>query len=58
MVGNEAKQKKELLQIYHDSALGGHSGMESILQRLNMVLFWKRMKKEVFEYVRECVKKS
>lgn len=39
MVGKKEKVIQELLQIYHDIALGGHSGMEAALKRLKMVFF-------------------
>ncbi|CAO2826301.1 unnamed protein product [Amaranthus hypochondriacus] len=43
-----------LLQEYHDSPLGGHSGEFKTYQRLASEWFWFGMRKQVRKYVREC----
>lgn len=43
-----------LLQLYHDSVMGGHSGYRTY-KRINGELYWKGMKKMVQEYVAQCM---
>lgn len=46
--------KKELLQYFHSSTLGGHFGVNATMRRLVEVIYWKGMKKHVREFVKEC----
>jgi len=55
MVGNDPTLKQQLLQLFHDSAVGGHSGMEVTKKKLVSVLYWKGLNKDVRNYVRACV---
>ncbi|KAL4567338.1 hypothetical protein LXL04_022921 [Taraxacum kok-saghyz] len=45
---------KVLLQEYHDSVIGGHSGDLKKYQRLAREWFWIGMRKDVRIYVQEC----
>ncbi|KAL0342684.1 UNVERIFIED_CONTAM: Transposon Ty3-G Gag-Pol polyprotein [Sesamum calycinum] len=38
----------------HDSALGGHSGINGTLHRLKMLFYWPTVKEEVQTWIREC----
>ena len=55
MVGNDPTLKQQLLQVFHDSAVGGHSGREVTKKKLGSVLYWKGLNKDVRNYVRACV---
>ena len=44
----------QLLQVYHDSPLGGHSGELKTYQRLASCWFWSGMRKMVATYIRNC----
>ncbi|KAJ9542106.1 hypothetical protein OSB04_028612 [Centaurea solstitialis] len=44
----------KLLQEYHDSASGGHSGEFKTYQRLASEWFWVGMRRAVHEYVQKC----
>ena len=54
MVGVDSKLRKELIQHFHASAEGGHSGMDGTIKRLSAVVFWKGLRKAVRQFVREC----
>lgn len=44
-----------LLQMYHDSVMGGHSRYIRTYKRMNGELYWRGMKKNVQEYVAQCI---
>ncbi|XP_022724986.1 uncharacterized protein LOC111281502 [Durio zibethinus] len=41
MLGVNAELRRNLLQYFQGSAVGGHSGMESTIRRLASVVYWK-----------------
>lgn len=53
-VGNSTKLKNQLLESFHASALGGHSGERASYQRLKLLLYWPGMRLEVNNYVKRC----
>jgi len=55
VVGNIPALRQQLLQLFHDLAMGGHSGMKVNKKRLASILYWKGMSKDVRNYVRACV---
>lgn len=54
VVGKDDKIRREILQHYHDSALGGHSGINATYRRISGVFYWKILWKYVRELVRTC----
>lgn len=44
-----------LLQMYHDSVMGGHSGYIRTYKRMNGELYWRGMKKNVQEIMAQCI---
>ena len=54
LVGTSGSLKSLLLDIFHKSALGGHSGERATYQRLKLVFYWPKMHHEVKEYVKIC----
>lgn len=40
---------------FHSSLLGGHSGIRRTFGRLQENVFWESMRKDVTEFVRNCV---
>ena len=54
MVGSDPHLRLELIKYFHSSAEGGHSGMMATIKRLTAVLFWKGLRKQVHQFVREC----
>ncbi|GMI67905.1 hypothetical protein HRI_000459800 [Hibiscus trionum] len=55
VVGSVSDVKKELLNFFHNSMVGGHSGVTATIQRISAVLYWKGMKKDVKGWVRDCL---
>ncbi|KAF2301140.1 hypothetical protein GH714_020356 [Hevea brasiliensis] len=47
VVGDDPVLKTRLLQFFHDSSLGGHSGVTVTIKRLSNVVYWKGMRKAV-----------
>jgi len=54
VIGESGPLKQQLLDSFHKSALGGHSGERATCQRLKLVFYWPKMHKQVKEYVRTC----
>jgi len=54
LVGTSGSLKSLLLDTFHKSALGGHSGERATYQRLKLVFYWPKMHHEVKEYVKIC----
>ncbi|GJZ05359.1 retrotransposon-related protein [Tanacetum coccineum] len=55
VVGDDLQLKQELFKCFHESSQGGHSGVQATLKRISAQVYWKKMKKEVKEWVRTCV---
>jgi transposase InsO family protein len=54
-VGNLPKLQQQLLSAFHDSAVGGHSGVPVTYRRLKQYFAWKGMKTAVHSYVQACI---
>lgn len=54
VVGNDPAIKLHIFKWLHDSAVGGHSGRDATLHRINSLFFWPKMSLEVQNYVRNC----
>ena len=54
VVGADPAVKQQLLQLFHDSSIGGHSGIQVTKKRIGSVLYWKGMTKDVRNHVRTC----
>lgn len=44
----------QLLETFHQSALGGHSGTKATYQRIKRIFCWPHLKRMVEKFVREC----
>ncbi|KAH9666617.1 hypothetical protein KPL70_020713 [Citrus sinensis] len=53
-VPNSMKLRKRLLNIFHGSVIGGHSGEQKTYARLSANFYWPQMRREVQQHVREC----
>lgn len=48
-------EKQKLMQIYHnDPLLGGHCGQKKLYAKIRTKYYWKRMSKDIANYVRNC----
>ena len=54
VVGKDVNLQLQLLELFHSSGLGGHSGIHATYQRLSAILYWKGLWKSVREFVRNC----
>ena len=53
-MGDNGNLKNQLLDSFHKSALGGHSGERATYQRLKLIFYWPKMHQNVNEYVKAC----
>jgi hypothetical protein len=53
-IGSNGNLQQNLLESFHNSALGGHSGERATYQRLKLHFYWPRMKQLVTEFVKIC----
>lgn len=54
VVGKDVRLRQKLIGLFHNSAMGGHSGSQATYKRLQLVFYWKGMEREVRAFVREC----
>jgi transposase InsO family protein len=54
VVGNNSTLQGKLIYIYHDSVIGGHSGVTVTAKRVGSLFYWRKQQKHVRAYVREC----
>ena len=54
MVGNDERIQAQILELFHNSGLGGHSGIHATYQRISSILYWKGLWKCVREFIRKC----
>lgn len=46
---------KTIIELYHDSHMGGHSGIQDTLDRVREHYFFKKMGQKVADYIRSCL---
>ena len=54
VVGSSVMLRKEILQLWHDSVTGGHSGIDHTYRKVAALFYWRGMKEEVENYVKKC----
>jgi len=55
VVGAVDALRQQLLQLFHDSATGGHSGVRVTKKRMSSIFYWKGLTKDVRNYIRSCM---
>jgi hypothetical protein len=53
-IAHNSALKTKLIAALHDSAVGGHSGGQATYHRLKRLFWWKGLKADVLEYVKQC----
>lgn len=53
-VGSTTNIRNKLIQAFHKSAFGGHSGVKVTYHRIKKIFYWPQLKKEVEKIVSEC----
>ena len=54
MVGHDVGLHTQIIKLFHDSSLGGHSGVAVTTKRVACPFWWKGLYKEIRNYVRAC----
>ncbi|KAL5805182.1 hypothetical protein ACOSQ3_031982 [Xanthoceras sorbifolium] len=54
LIGSQANQEQKLVKEAHSSAMGGHSGIQGTMKRLQLYFYWDSMLKEVTTRVLGC----
>lgn len=54
VISRNQQKRQELIQEFHDTLAGGHSGFLRTYKRLAATVYWRGMKKDVQEYVSRC----
>ena len=54
VVGNMPQLKIQIMEEFHCSAIGGHSGIDKTTKRIQRILYWKGLKNDVSKLVSEC----
>ena len=54
-IGSNLALQTKLIASLHDSAIGGHSGIQATYQRLKQLYYWPGLKTAVENYVHQCV---
>jgi hypothetical protein len=53
-VGHNAELQQKLIHAFHNSPLGGHSGIPATIKRLCQLFAWPGLKTHVDQFVRNC----
>ncbi|KAG8380917.1 hypothetical protein BUALT_Bualt06G0066500 [Buddleja alternifolia] len=54
VVGDDASLRKDILFLNHASSLGSHSGVYATYQRCKQSLYWRGLKADVHNFIKEC----
>uniref|UniRef100_A0A453IXZ7 Reverse transcriptase domain-containing protein n=1 Tax=Aegilops tauschii subsp. strangulata TaxID=200361 RepID=A0A453IXZ7_AEGTS len=54
-IGSNTALCTKLISAFHDSAVGGHSGITATHQRVKKLFLWPRQKRDVDEFVKQCL---
>ena len=54
VVGNNRALRSQIIALFHNSAVGGHSGMTVASKTMSSLFYWKGQQKHIREHVREC----
>ena len=54
VVGQVPSLQRQIISLYHDSTVGGHSGAAVTSKKSGQMFYWKKLQKLVRQYVREC----
>jgi hypothetical protein len=48
-------EKLKIIKEYHESLIGGHTGISRTYERLKSYISWPNMRKDIENYIRQCV---
>lgn len=47
-------KRKQIIQQFHDSNLGGHQGIDKTLERIQRYYDWTNLKNSIEDYIKSC----
>ncbi|CAL1413314.1 unnamed protein product [Linum trigynum] len=53
-VGKAGSMREQVLQLFHESPIGGHSGTQATYQRLKTYFWWPGLKRDVRQFIADC----
>ena len=51
----QEKDRAKIIEEMHDSAVGGHKGVNKTYRRIKQKYFWENIKDDVQNYIRKCL---
>ena len=54
VVGNHFPSQQQIIQLFHDTPLGGHSGVKVTKKKLSSLFYWKGVSRNIRNYIRSC----
>jgi len=54
VIGSATTLRHKLIDAFHASELGGHSGSKATYQRLKLLFHWPSMKQQVVSFIQQC----
>ncbi|GKB25597.1 ty3-gypsy retrotransposon protein [Tanacetum coccineum] len=54
VVGNNAALRMELLTHFHSGPVGRHVGIKATMHKLCSLFYWRKMRREIKQFVRNC----
>ncbi|KAK9749516.1 hypothetical protein RND81_02G131100 [Saponaria officinalis] len=54
VVGANDTLKRKISVLLHDSHMGRHSGVQATIKKIKSLFYWKHMRKDVRNYLRQC----
>lgn len=55
VIGKDVGLRQKLLEMFHNTSMGGHSGMTATYKRLSLLFYWRRMQQDVRQYINKCI---
>nr|GEZ94642.1 hypothetical protein [Tanacetum cinerariifolium] len=54
VISNDEDLRKELMEHFHNGPTGGHSGMQATTKRMGALMYWKKMRNQIKQHIRQC----
>lgn len=51
VVGADQELRKTIIELWHSSSQGGHSGMDTTIKRLQSLFYWKFLARDVKKFI-------
>ena len=53
-IGNDQQLRQKILQLMHNFAMGGYSGVQATVKRTKLLFYWRGIEKDVRNFIRNC----